>query len=254
MAHSASQRFPGGTRLRRARDARGWSVTRLAHQADVAERSIRQYESGRADPGSTTLAALASALRVRAEWIVLGAGPMELDSRDTWRHATVAVAARSRDAEMQDTDAAAVRELDERPEEFYVLPLLRGVAACGPGHVVGDDDIEGPAIIHKNWCPHPEQTDYIRCQGLSMEPAIPDGAMVTIDRAESDPDRLVGYVVAVWLAEQEAVTIKRLARNSRGGFVAMPDNPTADVLSVELGPNDRVIGRVRTVHAELGRL
>ena len=34
--------------------------------------------------------------------------------------------------------------------------------------------IEGPAIIHKSWCPHPDSTDYVRVKGDSMEPGIPD--------------------------------------------------------------------------------
>ena len=251
-----SDRFPGGARLREARQARGLTVTGLAHLADVAERSIRQYENGRADPGSTTLAALADVLRVRLEWIITGDGTMERDGRDAWRDATVRLTPRGgseRASEGVDLDAEAARRFEEAPNEFYVLPLLRGLAACGPGYMVRDDDIEGPAIIHRSWCPHPSQTDYVRCRGDSMEPSIPDGAIVTIDRSERDPAALEGCVVAVWIADREAVTIKRLFRNSRGGYVAMPDNLTADSLPIELAPGDRVIGRVRTVHAELSR-
>lgn len=249
-------RFPGGVRLREARSARGFSVTRLAHLADVAERSIRQYEKGEADPGSTTLAALTSALRVRMEWIVTGEGTMEPDGRDAWREATVHLTPRGgadHVSEGVDLDAEAARRFEEAPEDFYVLPLLRGLAACGPGYVVRDDDIEGPAIIHRSWCPHPSRTDYVRCEGNSMEPSIPDGAIITIDRSERDPAALEGHVVALWIADREAVTIKRLFRKREGGHVAMPDNLTADSLPIELAPGDRIIGRVRTVHAELGR-
>ena len=243
-------RFEGGPRLRQARLDRGLSVTRLAQAAGVAERSIRLYESGGADPSSTNLAALAKALSARMEWIATGQGSREADAQEAWRGVHVALRSRG---DRPDLDQAVETSLLSQPDEFYVLPLLKGVAACGPGHVVSEDEIEGPAIIHRAWCPHPQSTDYVRCQGQSMAPTIPDRAIVTIDRAENDPAALVGYVVAVWVAAEDAVTIKRLARNSKGAYVAMPDNRSADYLPFELAPEDRVIGRVRTIHAELAR-
>jgi len=250
MPPKTNIRFEGGPRLRQARLDRGLSVTRLAQAAGVAERSIRLYESGGANPSATNLAALARALGARMEWIVTGQGPRDAGAQQAWRNVEVTLRSRG---ERPDLDKSIETSIREQPDQFYVLPLLKGVAACGPGHVVSEDEIEGPAIIHRAWCPHPESTDYVRCQGQSMAPTIPDRAIVTIDRAEADPAALVGYVVAVWVAAEDAVTIKRLARNSKGAYVAMPDNRSADYLPFELAPEDRVIGRVRTIHAELGR-
>ena len=249
MSDPDRPKFPGGARLRQAREASGLSVTRLAHLSDVPERSIRQYESGRTDPSATNLARLARTLGARMEWIVAGDGPMQSDARASWRGASIVVVARGESG----ADRAAAQALRDQPGDFYVLPLLKGVAACGPGHVVSEGEVEGPAVIHRDWCPHPERTDYVRCKGHSMEPTIPDGAIVTIDRAENRPEELVGCVVAVWVAEQDAVTLKRLDRNRRGAYVAMPDNQTADALPFELAPDDRIIGRVLTIHAEVVR-
>lgn len=253
MAKEAGPKFPGGIRLAQARRVRSLSVSQLAHRADVPERSIRQYETGKVDPSSTTLARISEALDVRLEWLITGKEPMGVDARRSWQDVGIVVRTRESEGRLAKIDAVAAQQLAEQPEEFYVLPLLNGTAACGPGHVVHEEDIEGPAIIHRSWCPHPERTDYVRCRGHSMEPTVPDEAIVTIDRAESDPEQLLGYVVAIWVAAEEAVTIKRLAKNSQGDYVAMPDRRTPDVLPFELSPDDRIIGRVRTVHAEVGK-
>jgi len=253
MAKEIGPRFAGGARLTEARKARSMSVSQLSQRSNVAERSIRQYESGQVDPCSTTLERIAAALDVRMEWLVAGKEPMRIDARRAWQDIGIVVRQRDAEGRQAKIDAVAAEQLAEQPEEFYVLPLLNGTAACGPGHVVHEEDIEGPAVIHRSWCPHPERTDYVRCRGHSMEPTVPDEAIVTIDRAETDPEQLLGYVVAVWVATEDAVTIKRLAKNKQGDYVAMPDHRSPDVLPFELAPEDRIIGKVRTVHAELAK-
>jgi len=145
-------------------------------------------------------------------------------------------------------------EVDDRQlAEFYILPLYSDEVAAGVPREVRDTEIEGPAIIHRAWCPHPRETDYVRVHssGNSMEPTIPAGAIVTIDRAENEPERLVGKAVAISLREG-GVTLKRLQRTARGGFVGVPDNPTHENRAIHLDDGDRIIGLVQTVHARIG--
>lgn len=139
---------------------------------------------------------------------------------------------------------------DEGTSELAAVPILRDPTAAGPGRVIQDKDIEGIGIIYTGWCPHPEQTDYVRVKGDSMLPTIPDGSLVTIDKAEATPEKLIGHVVAIWLAESEEVTIKRLQYDkNRRVYKGIPDNITEDNLPFDLTSRDKIIGSVRSVHA-----
>lgn len=143
---------------------------------------------------------------------------------------------------------------DLQMSEFYVLPLYSDEVAAGSPRDMRDTEIEGPAIIHCAWCPNPEETDYVRVAstGDSMEPTIPAGAIVTIDRTQNEPAELIGKIVAIGMHEG-GVTLKRLRQDERGNFIGVPDNPTLrnqPVCLTEEG--DRIIGQVQTVHARIG--
>ena len=135
---------------------------------------------------------------------------------------------------------------------LYSPPHADEIAA-GQSRESRSTEIEGPAILHRAWCPHPQETECLRVvsTGNSMEPMIPAGAVVTIDRAECDPERLIGKVMAVGLREG-GVTLKRLQRNSRGGYVGVPDNQGADHTVVAIDDGDRLLGVVQTVNARIG--
>jgi transcriptional regulator with XRE-family HTH domain len=51
-----------GSRLRRLRERRGWSVSHLAGRADLDRRTVALAEAGRRVPRPSTLRALAGAL------------------------------------------------------------------------------------------------------------------------------------------------------------------------------------------------
>lgn len=78
------QQDPGiGMRVRAARDRRGWTREALAFQSGLSWAAIAQVESGRRrDLRSGTLAALATALGVTVDYLVLGRqGARMLDHR-----------------------------------------------------------------------------------------------------------------------------------------------------------------------------
>jgi SOS-response transcriptional repressor LexA len=137
-------------------------------------------------------------------------------------------------------------------EDFYVLPLYSDEAAAGEPLQMRDTEIEGPAVIHRSWCPNPHMTDYVRisASGTSMEPTIPAGSIVTIDRSQSAAEELIGKIVAIAIKDG-GVTIKRLRKTSRDGYVGEPDNPTCENRTIYIEEGDRIIGRVTTVHAWL---
>ena len=218
---------------------------RFAKRIGESHSNVSRYERGRTIPAHV-LTRVASAYGVSAQWLLTGRGPMIEPTRaDQLRAVEVSLAGSEPGAGAMEPPTAA------EMSEFVVLPLLRDPTAAGPGRHITDADVEGPAIIHQAWCPHPSRTDYVRVKGDSMEPGIPDGSIVTIDRSYTSPETSVGAVVAVYLAATEEVTIRRLQRDAvkTKRYIGIPDNLTPRNRPVVLDADDRIIGRVISVHA-----
>ena len=60
-------------------------------------------------------------------------------------------------------------------------------------------------------------------------------SLVTIDKSKSKAQNLIGKVVATWIAEEDAVTLKRLRFDrKRKIFKGVPDNIKEDNLPFDL--------------------
>ena len=68
-------------RLRKAREARGWSQARLVNESGVGVATVSRAENGRFEPRQETARRLAEALGVRVAWLLTGEGPMEEEQR-----------------------------------------------------------------------------------------------------------------------------------------------------------------------------
>ena len=90
-----------------------------------------------------------------------------------------------------------------------------------------------------------------RVKGDSMEPAIPDESIVTIDKTYTRPESCVGRVVAIYIGATEDVTIRRLQRDNvqPRRYIGIPDHMTPQNRPHVLEEGDRIIGRVMSVHA-----
>ena len=82
-------------------------------------------------------------------------------------------------------------------------------------------------------------------------PGIPDGAIVTIDKSYRSAESSLGKVVAIYIAETEEVTLRRLQRDGARPkrYIGVPDNMTLQNHPVAIEQEDRIIGRVVSVHA-----
>lgn len=234
-----------GPRLRKFRK----SCTGCATQKEFAEvlridqQRLSGYENGTRIPHHV----LASFVRMGANpyWLLFGEGSMR---------GSAAVTENIRDQPVTAIGVGDVDTGERQLAEFYILPLYADEDALRHPRTQRDTEIEGPAVIHRVLCPHPEDTDHVRVHstGHLMEPTIPAGSTVTVDRSERDPERLVGKVVALALREGR-VALRRLQRNSRGGFVGVCDNPAAaEATALVLQDGDAIAGMVQTVHTRLG--
>ena len=215
---------------------------RLAKRIDESHSNVSRYERGRTIPGHV-LARVVREYGVNPMWLLTGKGPMFNPTEADHIREIELVVPQERGTDEKTTS--------EELGDFYVLPLLRDPTAAGPGRRITDHDIEGPAVIHQAWCPHPHKTDYVRVKGDSMDPVIPDDAIVTIDKSYSSPESLTGKVVAIYIGATEEVTIRRLRKDAARAkrYVGVPDNPTPQNRPLVLEKDDRIIGRVISVHA-----
>lgn len=217
---------------------------RFARKIGESHSNVSRYETGRTIPGHVLMRAV-RVYGASAEWLLQGKGEMfTRTTADEIREMTLAAPKTGPEAPVKPGAMGDV-------SDFYILPLLRDPTAAGPGRRITDNDVEGPAIIHKAWCPHPNTTDYVRVKGDSMEPCVPDGSIVTIDKSLTDPEALLGHVVAIYIDATEDVTLRRLHRDDVNPrrFIGVPDHPTRENRPHVIEERDRIIGRVLSVHA-----
>lgn len=212
----------------------------FAEALGIDQQRLSGYEHGTRVP-SHVIASLVT-LGANPYWVLFGEGNMR----------SVSASEEVRGAEVKAIAAGEHQFSNNSMAEFYVLPLYSDEVAAGEPLNIRDTEIEGPAVIHRSWCPHPEFTDYVRVSssGTSMEPTIPAGSIVTIDRTITNPEQLIGRVVAI-AKNEGGVTLKRLRKDERGGFVGIPDNQNSENLPIAIAENDRIVGQVQTVHARL---
>lgn len=232
-----------GPRLRKFRKSCDGCSTQkdFAAALGIDQQRLSGYENGTRVPHHV----LAAFVRMGANpyWILFGEGPM--------RGATVVNEA-VRDAAIHAVNMGDADPDERQLAEFYVFPLYAEETAAAQPRDRRDVEIEGPTLIHRVWCPHPDETDCIRAHatGESMTPTIPAGAMVAVDRSETDPERLTGKVVAV-APREGGVAFKRLQRDGRGGYVGVPDNPAAGHPATPLAEGDRIVGQATVVYTRL---
>ena len=137
-------------------------------------------------------------------------------------------------------------------EDFVGVPFMAGSAAAGDGMVV-EDRPEGVVVMHRRCLPPGHKVTCVRVRGDSMEPLVPDRAIVAIDHDDRDPSAISAHcesrrIVAARL-DDETVTIKVLTQaQTQDAWILLPKNPAYTPRLVE---PDAIIGRVVWMHVNL---
>ena len=125
---------------------------------------------------------------------------------------------------------------------IWNLPLREVRPAAGSGAEVFAEEIVGYVPFRKDWLAQhsidPAQADVVQVSGESMEPTLPGGCSILVDRSrqELQPKRI--YV----LRNEDGLVVKRVDRN-RDGWWVVSDNPAW--LPVSLTDETDIIGEVR---------
>ena len=130
---------------------------------------------------------------------------------------------------------------DTDPEET-IDRLNEVAAAAGSGSEVYDETVTARVPFRSKWLRHhriqPRHCHIIGVRGDSMEPTLPDGCQVIVDRSRQKlrPDGI--YVMRT----EEGLVVKRVKQNAQGWWL-MSDNPAWAPLF--LSEEADIIGEVR---------
>lgn len=163
---------------------------------------ISEYERKEATPGSDKLPRLAKALSL---------SQAELTK---WLDSTV-----------QDHTPAPRPDPPQSESEVEYPFMIRGPGA-GPARVV-TDEAEHPVRLPKSlllrWIGRaPEEAYWTVVEGDSMEPWLPDGAPILVERCDSFQS---GGRYVLWVDDDHGNVVKRVERLGGGALLLISDNP-----------------------------
>ncbi|PID18772.1 XRE family transcriptional regulator [Sporosarcina sp. P35] len=116
------------------------------------------------------------------------------------------------------------------------IPVL-GKIACGDP-ILAEENYEDYRTVLEEGLPSGNLV-YLEAKGDSMQPTIPNGAMVMI---REQPEVEYGEIAAVLVNGNEEVTLKRIKK--QGGVIfLMPDNPAHEPILVDEDNPIKIIGK-----------
>ena len=222
-----------GERLAEARKQAGLSQVELAVALGdrYSQSVISDVERGRSSLLSDGLARAARELRVSTDYL--------LDLTDD---PTPAVERGGIDA--VDAEVVSASENDDYlPPAVRHIEVLEIAASAGGGADVYDETPVSRLAFREDWLElynlNPDQCNVIRVIGDSMEPTLPEGSSILVDRNRREP-RDGGIFV---MRTVEGLVVKRVGQDGSGSWQAISDNPSWETVPMLYGTD--VIGEVR---------
>ena len=125
---------------------------------------------------------------------------------------------------------------------IWNLPIREVRPAAGSGAEVFGEEVVGYVPFRADWLKErsidPAQADIVQVSGPSMEPTLPDGCSILVDRNRRELQPKCIYV----LRNEDGLVVKRVDRN-REGWWLMSDNPAWPPVS--LTEDTDIVGEVR---------
>ena len=261
-----------GDRLREARLEKGFTLEHAAERVGVRLNTVWCYEKNKFRPSEPVLKLCAQIYDKPYEWFF---GEEDEPQRDSGRVNAPEPAAQSEpDALGSILSLDQVRqEFGERFDrlESYIraqapvqaigesranydpsnygtsdrspVRLLEFASAAGVGAEVYDETPIGLLWFRNDWLlSHsidPEQSNIISVRGESMEPTLPDGCSILVDRKRREPHQGRIYVMRT----EEGLVVKRLGLDEEDRWELRSDNP--DWRATPMSPEAEVVGEVR---------
>ena len=255
-------------RLKEARVQAGLTLQQVAEAVGTDLNSIWRYEAGRHRPSGPALHALANVYGKSVEWFF---GEEDEPQGDSGRVNAPESAAQSEpDALGVIGSLAQVRqEFGARFDrlESYVrsavgetragygaggespirdpVDVNEVAAAAGGGAVVFDETVVGRLWFSRDWLAHhaidPKQCNVISVRGESMEPILPSGCSILVDRSQGRRRRREGRIFV--LRTEDGLVVKRAGRDEERNWLIKSEHPAWP--PVPWSDTTEIVGEVR---------
>jgi transcriptional regulator with XRE-family HTH domain len=202
MAAQKTSTIDWANRIRKLLADLNLSQAGLAERLGISPPTVSRWLQGRNEPTAEFYIALGNLARpADAVYFWARAGMDTSGLHD----AGLRKALSSLRVNLRDFKLIATRKLSRHlagKGNAVAIPLL-SVTAFGdriPPHeniVLSEVEVEDILLAPLTWCPHPENMVSIHFAGDSMQPVIPPGAILFVDTAVKDRDRLHQRIAAV---------------------------------------------------------
>lgn len=212
------------SQIKRLRKSRGWTQPQLADKLSVSKQTISNWETGIKVPRMGSLQKLADLFNVKIGEIT-NASIEKLDF----------------DTQQKKPSNIIYPEGLERVQ----IPLV-GTIACGDP-ITAEENLDGyiDETLEK---PVPSGNLFaLRCKGKSMEPTIPDKAIVIL---REQPDVEDDEIAAVQVDHDTEATLKRI-KHQGNMILLLPDNKEFDPIVLNKDNPGRIIGKAIKFTASL---
>ena len=261
-------------RLRRARRQANLTQEEVAERAGVYRNTISGYETGRVRPSTLALNMLATIYNKTVEWFygkeeepqrlppppndnapesAAQSEPDALGVIGSLAQVRQEFSARFDRLETYIRAQAPVQAIAEsrtdyapsnyEPSDRSPVRLVEVASAAGVGAEVYDETPIGLLWFRNDWLQShsidPEQSHIISVRGASMEPTLPDGCSILVDRKRREPHEDRIYVMRT----EEGLVVKRLGLDEEDRWELRSDSPDWRVTPMSHGTE--IIGEVR---------
>ena len=234
-----------GKKLRGVREELGWSQQEAGKRAGVDPNMIYQYEAGHRNPSTLALRGLASLYGKPVEWFFREEEPQHLPTRPTpgesvsppapgpegttdpldQIQAGIARVEAFLHAQAL-TEGTAESRVGYEPSDTSPVEVLEVASAAGGGADVYDETPVGRLWFRNDWLQShsidPKQSHIISVSGESMEPTLPNGCSILVDRRRTEPQEGRIYVMRT----EDGLVVKRVGEDEDGYWQMLSDNST----------------------------
>jgi transcriptional regulator with XRE-family HTH domain len=208
-----------GKQFRSARDAKKLSRAALAMRLGISPKTIQSWEMGR-----TFIENLSLIPAIEAELTISVTSLIEKSTRGIMPEVAAEAPAEYGASSskgcpktgpvhvgftLHAAKLAAMPEEDILSKDVAAVPLLRPVAAAKPVPSLTTKDIAKYVVIPAEWVPRGGVLVAYRMSDSGMDPMIPLGGIVIVDRRIQDVERSLGRLVALNM-NSKGVRIRRL--------------------------------------------
>ena len=265
---------PIGDRIRQGRLQLGLSQGQVAERTGLTQTSLSRYETGAANPSEPSLRLLAAVFDKLYEWFF---GEEDEPQGDSGRVNAPEPAAQSEpdalggilslDQVRQEFSArfdrletyiraqAPVQAIGESRANYdpsnygkadrSPVRLLEIASAAGVGAEVYDETPIGLLWFRNDWLQShsidPERSNIISVRGASMEPTLPDGCSILVDRSQGRRRRRVGRIYV--MRTEDGLVVKRVGRDEEGNWRIESEHPAWP--PVPWSDTTEIVGEVR---------